>query len=92
MTFMHSVVLDQQGSYVLLWTPRKDDIVFEVQVSTCKTHGRIKIAHKNFPCELQLVLFFTCVSSPFTGDNTNFLCHRWAQQAMWGWASLLLEA
>ncbi|KAK8380027.1 hypothetical protein O3P69_016584 [Scylla paramamosain] len=33
-TFMHSVVLDQQGSYVLLWTPRKEDVVFEVQVGT----------------------------------------------------------
>ncbi|MPC37085.1 DBH-like monooxygenase protein 1 [Portunus trituberculatus] len=33
-SFMHSVVLDQQGSYVLLWTPRKEDVVFEVQVGT----------------------------------------------------------
>lgn len=31
---MHSVMLDQQGDYLLSWTPREKDVVFEVQVAT----------------------------------------------------------
>ncbi|XP_050715576.1 uncharacterized protein LOC126998176 [Eriocheir sinensis] len=30
-SFMHSAVLDQQGSVVMLWSPREEDIVFEIQ-------------------------------------------------------------
>ncbi|KAG7172306.1 MOXD1 1-like 1 [Homarus americanus] len=30
----HRVVLDQEGAYYLLWTPREKDVVFEVQVAT----------------------------------------------------------
>ncbi|KAG0721915.1 DBH-like monooxygenase protein 1 [Chionoecetes opilio] len=33
-TFMHTLVLDTQGSFLMLWTPREDDIVFEIQVGT----------------------------------------------------------
>lgn len=32
----HRVVLDQTGSYVMLWTPQENDIVIEVQVSIAK--------------------------------------------------------
>lgn len=30
---MHRAVLDQEGKFVMLWTPRDEDIVIEVQVS-----------------------------------------------------------
>lgn len=30
---MHRAVLDQEGKYVMLWTPRDEEIVIEVQVS-----------------------------------------------------------
>lgn len=31
--FIHRVEMDQQGAFFLLWTPREEDIIFEVQVS-----------------------------------------------------------
>ncbi|ROT68031.1 dopamine beta hydroxylase [Penaeus vannamei] len=31
---MHRAVLDQEGKFVMLWTPRDEDIVIEVQVAT----------------------------------------------------------
>nr|XP_045584690.1 DBH-like monooxygenase protein 1 homolog [Procambarus clarkii] len=30
----HRALLDQDGAYVMLWTPREKDVVFEVQVAT----------------------------------------------------------
>ncbi|CAL4059444.1 unnamed protein product, partial [Meganyctiphanes norvegica] len=32
--FVHRAQLDQYGAYVMLWTPREEDIIIEVQVST----------------------------------------------------------
>ena len=32
--FVHRVVLDQDGAYIMLWTPLDDKIEIEVQVST----------------------------------------------------------
>lgn len=37
-SFMHSTVLDQEGSVVMLWTPTEEDIVFEIQVRRKKYH------------------------------------------------------
>lgn len=32
---MHRAVLDQRGDFVMLWTPKENNIIFEVQVSRC---------------------------------------------------------
>ncbi|XP_071533457.1 DBH-like monooxygenase protein 1 [Panulirus ornatus] len=34
MDFQHRALLDQEGTYFMLWTPREKDIIFEVQVAT----------------------------------------------------------
>ncbi|XP_042880997.1 uncharacterized protein LOC122258825 [Penaeus japonicus] len=34
MDLMHRAVMDQEEAYVMLWTPREKDVVFEVQVKT----------------------------------------------------------
>ena len=36
--FAHRVVLDQDGAFIMLWTPHKDKIEFEVQVSNFFVH------------------------------------------------------
>lgn len=43
---MHRAVLDQEGKFVMLWTPRDEDIVIEVQVSASTLSEAVARNHR----------------------------------------------